>query len=340
MPRAFYRAAAGAAPAKAPDAKAMRDAIAPLPGTRAIAFAATAPGFGGSSVEVAIPDRPPLVVETNDVSPGFFSAIDLPIVRGRALDDRDGPCRAGGCSAVVSEALARRLFPAGDAVGGSLQTTTGTRLRIVGVAADTSAQTAGEPDRPALYRPWTPDGRAYQALVRFDGDPGTFAARVGAELRARFPQASVDTHTLRWPLDVWLDEMGRVEQLVVALGVAAAALAAMGVFGVVSFAVSRREREFGIRIALGATRAQIYAAVMSSGWRPVAAGFALGTGGALLTGVSFARVLAKVRFTVSPLAPGLYLCAALPLAIVIAAGLIVPARRAMSVDPIRTLKDE
>ena len=303
-------------------------------------FAATAPGFGGTSVEVARAGGPPLVAEANDVSPGFFNAIDLPVLRGRALDDRDGPCGAGDCSVVVSEALARRLFPAGDAVGESIQTTTGTRLRVVGVAADTSAQTAGQADPPALYRPWTPDGEPYQALVRFDGDPGRFAARVGAALRARFPQASVDTHTLRWPLDTWLDEMGSVEQLIVALGVAAAALAAMGVFGVVSFAASRREREFGIRIALGATRAQIYAAVMASGWRPVAAGFALGTGGALLTAVSFARVLAKMQFTVSPLAPGLYLCAALPLAMVIGAGLLVPARRAARVNPVVALRAE
>src|SRR5207253_1414337 len=129
---------------------------------------------------------------------------------------------------------------------------TGVPLRIVGVAADTSAQTFGRPDPPAIYLPWTDDGRPYRPLVRFDGDATMFAARVAAALRERFPQAVVDTHTLRWPLDNWLDEIGGVEQLVVALGLAAAALAAMGVFGVVSFAVSRREREFGIRIALGA----------------------------------------------------------------------------------------
>src|SRR4051812_21743687 len=217
MPRVSYRQEP-AAPS-APGPALLRNAIAPLPGVRTIAFAATAPGFTGAHLDISRADRPPLTVESNEVSPEFFKTIDLPILRGRALEDGDGACRSSRCAAVVSEALSRMLFPAGDAVGGLLRTGDGLTLQIVGVAADTSAQTFGRPDPPALYLPWTDDGRPYQALVRFDGRTATFAARVGARLRARFPGSVVDTHTLRWPLDLWLDEIGSIEQLVVALGI-------------------------------------------------------------------------------------------------------------------------
>lgn len=336
MPRVTYRQAPQS-PAP-PDPAALREVLVLIPSTRGIAFAARAPGFTADATDV-FADGVTVSVETNEISPGFFDALGLRIARGRALDRSDAPCHGHGCTVVMSDALARRLFPTGDAVGREVRLGAET-LRIAGIAADTSAQVRGRPDPPIVYLPWTEDGRAYQALVRFDGDAGPFAANAARALRDRFSGASVDVHTLRWPLDGWIDEIGGVEQLVVALGLASAALAAMGVFGVVSFAVSRREREFGIRIALGATRAQIYTTVLRTGARPVAAGLAAGVGVALLSAAGFARILAQLQFTIAPFDPRLYVIAAVPLTLVIAAALIVPARRAMSVDPLRTLKAE
>ena len=147
-------------------------------------------------------------------------------------------------------------------------------------------------------------------------------------------------HTLRWPLDGWIDEIGGVGQLIVALGLASAGLAAMGVFGVVSFAVSRREREFGIRIALGARRAQIYATVLGMGARPIAAGLTAGSIIALLSAAGFARVLATMQFTIAPFDAKLYVIAAVPLVLVIAAALVIPARRAARAEPLIALRSE
>jgi putative ABC transport system permease protein len=336
MPRVTYRQTPKS-PA-APGPSAMREVLAAIPSTRGIAFAATAPGFEAATAD-AFADGVTVNVETNEISPGFFDVLDLPIARGRALDRSDAPCQGHGCAVVVSEALARRLFATGDAVGREVRLGAET-LRIVGVAADTSAHVRGRPDPPVVYLPWTEDGRAYQALVRFDGDTARFAASAARALRDRFSGASVDVHTLRWPLDGWIDEIGGVGRLVVALGLASALLAAMGVFGVVSFAVSRREREFGIRIALGATRAQIYATVLRTGARPIAAGLTAGALLALLSAAGFARVLATVQFTIAPFDPRLYVIAGVPLILVIGAALIVPARRATSVDPLRALKYE
>ena len=130
---------------------------------------------------------------------------------------------------------------------------------------------------------------------------GSFARDVTETLRARFPGAIIDTHTLRWTIDQWLEEIGKIEGLVVALGVTATGLAVMGVFGVVSFAASRREHELGIRIALGARSRDIYATVIGEGVRPVVAGLICGTALALVTAIGFARVLEKLKFAVSPL---------------------------------------
>jgi predicted permease len=321
-----------------PGPSALREILAAIPGVRGIAFSATAPGFKASTADVSS-DGVTISAETNEISPGFFDVLGIRITRGRALDQADAPCQGHGCTVVVSEALARRLFAAGDAVGREMRLG-GETLRIAGVAADTSAQIRSQPDPPVIYLPWTDNGRAYQALVRFDGDTAQFAANAARTLRDRFSGAVVDVHTLRWPLDGWIDEIGGVEQLIVALGLAAAVLAALGVFGVVSFAVSRREREFGIRIALGATRAQIYATVLRAGATPIAAGLSAGALVALLGAAGFARVLAKLQFTIAPFDPRLYVIAAAPLILVIAAALIVPARRATSVDPLRALKAE
>jgi predicted permease len=338
MPRVSYRASAGAPPRPGPAALAA--ILEGLPGARRVVFAAVAPVFGGSNVDLVVPDAAPLPVETNEVSPGFFEALDLPILFGRALDQRDLPCAHGACPVVVSQALARRLFPGAVAVGRTMRTALGATFEIVGVAGDTSVNGGGEADRPRMYQPWLPDGRAYQALVRFSGSSDRFAGNAAAALRAKFPGAIVDTHTLRWPLEKWLDEIGKVEALVVALGVAAIALAVMGVFGVVSFAVSRRTHELGVRLALGARPRDIYTTVAGAGIRPAAAGLLCGIALGLGTAIAFARVLRKLEFAVSPFDPLVYAGAATLLALVILAALTVPARRAASVSPLTALKAE
>jgi hypothetical protein len=303
-------------------------------------FAATAPGFVTSKVGIVRADSTVQPVDANEISPGFFRALDIPIVRGRALDERDGPCAAGTCDVVVSEGAVRQLLPPGDPIGRTLQSESGAILRVAGVARDTSMREVGRSDSPLIYLPWVPDGRPYQALVRFSGDGGRFARDVTDTLRARFPDALVDTHTLRWTIDLWLEEIGKIEGLVVALGVTATGLAVMGVFGVVSFAASRREHELGVRIALGARSRDIFATVIGVGIRPVAAGLLCGTALALMTAAGFARVLEKLKFAVSPSDPVTYASAAVLLVAVIVLALLVPARRAASVSPLTALKAE
>jgi predicted permease len=338
MPRVSYRASTAAR--QPPTPAELQQTLERVPGVQHVVFAATAPGFGPSKLEIARPDAAPLSIDANEVSSGFFQAVDIPIVLGRALDERDRPCAGGECEVVVSEALVWQLLPRGDPIGRTLHSTSGAALRVVGVARDTSMQEIGRADAPLIYLPWVADGRPYQALVRFTGDGGRFARDVADTLRARFPGAIVDTHTLRWTVELWLDEIGKIEGLVVALGVTAAGLAVLGVFGVVSFAVSRREHELGVRLALGASACDIFATVIGVGIRPVGAGLLCGTALALMTAIGFARVLQKLKFAVSPSDPVTYACAALVLVAVIVLALLVPARRAASVSPLTALKAE
>jgi len=210
----------------------------------------------------------------------------------------------------------------------------------VGVARDTSTADASQPDAPHAYLPWTPDGRPYQALVRFSGNPSTYAPAVGAALRARFPGAFVDTYTLRWPIEDWIAEIGKVEVMVVALSVAAVALAAMGIFGVVSFAIARRRQELGVRLALGAGRREIYATVIRSTVTPVAIGLICGLALAVPAGLAMGGAIVKLRVGAAAADPLIYAGAAAILIAIVAAALLVPARRAASIDPALALRAE
>jgi len=152
--------------------------------------------------------------------------------------------------------------------------------------------------------------------------------------------AVLNVRTLQSIVESWVEEVGRMETLIAVLGVTAVALAALGVFGVVSFAVSRRRQELGIRLALGATRRDIYAAVVGGAVKPVVVGLIAGIGLALLTAVAFARLLHELRFAVSPRDPATYAGITLLLLAIITLALWPPARRAAAINPLVALRSE
>jgi predicted permease len=336
MPRVTHRTAAGVS---RPSPANLADVLHTVPGMHAIAFAQTAPVFASAKTEIVTPEGNVHPISANEVSPGFFAALDLPLLRGRALDERDRSCEGGTCQIVVSESFARRILRSPDPIGRVVRTKAGVTWQVVGVAGDT-AVASKEVDPPQAYLPWAPDGRPYQALVRFTGDPASYAPAVAAALRQRFPGASVEAHTLRWPIEYWIEEVGKVESLVVALGGAAVALAAMGIFGIVSFAVARRRQELGVRVALGAAPRDIYATVIGTALTPVALGLVSGVVIAVSAGIAFASVLAKLRLGATATDPLIYAGAGAVLLAIIGTALIVPARRAASIEPVMALRGE
>jgi predicted permease len=316
--------------------------IGALPGVQSIAYASALPFDVRERIEVQQAGQPAREVATYAVSPEFFATCGIPVVRGRALTRTDSTAGNAVSHVVVSQELVREFWGGENPLGRTLRTPDGDLLEVVGVARDTRAQRLGEPDKPLIYQPWKPDSRPYVPLVRFVGDPATLSRAIAAACREMVPGASVHTGTIQSWMDGQLDPLWSLEVFVGTLGALVLALAVIGIYGVVSFAVSRRIRELGIRIALGAQKKDILLTVFGYGVRPVVAGLLAGILLALVVSPVVARLfqLARAPFTVDTLNTLAYAGAAVLVAVVALAAMLGPARRATKVDPMVALRYE
>ena len=271
------------------------------------------------------------------VTPGYFSAMRIPL-RGRDFTTRD--TGTAPAVAIVSETLARRYFPGEDAVGRRiiLGRQQPIEAEIVGVAGDVKHNNLRNDIRPELYIPlarFTP--AAAGLVVRGAGDAG---ALLPAVQRRVWTLDSRLAANLGAPVDTLLHaSLAPARIATVLLGVFACttfALGLIGIYGVLSYAVSQRTREIGIRLALGAAPSDLLRMVLTEAMALAGAGVAAGLGAALL----LSRYLGSLLFGVKAADPSTYLAAAagVPIAALLAAYL--PARRAMRVDPARSLRAE
>lgn len=284
-------------------------------------------------------------VEVRAATPGYFRTLGIPLLRGRALEDSD---RADApLVAVVNESLARALWPAGDAVGArisfddELPEDERAWIEIVGVAADTRHHGLDRPAQPALYIPHAQKRWGWMSwmtlLVRTKGEPLALAPAVRAavwELDDRLP-----IHRLATMRELYAESQARrrfAAQLLALFAGLALLLGAVGVYGVVSYGVVQRRREFGIRLALGAEVRRIATSVVGEGLRVALIGIGAGVVAALL----FTRLLAALLFDVSPHDPLTFAAVAALLVVVAAAASWIPARRAMRLDPMAVLREE
>ena len=287
----------------------------------------------GTVVQVprpAGPERRSAVISF--VSPEFFAALSVPISRGTVF--------AGPSDAVVSEALARSFWPGEDPVGKRLLLPDMTSLRVAGVARDLRSEHAGETDSPHVYRFADPRGSANTLLVRFAGPAEPVERAVMATLTRFGSDSFAPPKTLRTILDDNATRMSTIVRMVAILALTALALAVLGIYGVVALAASRRTRELGIRMALGATRRSVVGAVLSSGLRPVACG----VGAGLAIAVPAVRATAVVlRHTPIPIVANdlvVYAGMGLLLAGVAVAAMLKPAVRAAAADPMQALRQD
>jgi predicted permease len=309
-----------------------------LPGVEGVARALLPPLAEGTLNSFAgLPGQEPLVpIDRNSVSADYFSLVEIPLVRGRAFtaEDEAGTSNA----AIVTEATARRLWPERDAIGQTLVVETAPNERreveIVGVARDAQVRTIGEIPSSYVYLP-APVTQG-QLLVKSRGDFAAAAAAIRTVVAELDPQLVVLVAPLEANLDLWRSLARVVSTLAAALGAAALVLTAIGVYGVVAYAVSQRMREIGVRIALGARSVDVAAAVLKQTMRPVVVGAAIG----LVAGLGTARVLSSVLFGVSPTDPVALLVALLVVGGGAVAAGAVPARRASRIDPNAVLHHE
>jgi ABC-type antimicrobial peptide transport system permease subunit len=208
------------------------------------------------------------------------------------------------------------------------------------VARDTASEHPGIPASPHLYRWRDLSSPAEALLIRFHGDAATASAQVREAIRRLDPDSQSWPRTLRSILD---ETAGRFSTLVRMVGILAGlalALAVLGIYGVVAFTASRRTKELGIRMALGATKGRIVGLVLRSGARPIAAGIAAGIPIALLGATAVATVLRHAPVAIRPWDPGAIAAVALLLALAGFLAMFRPAWRAAAADPARALREE
>jgi predicted permease len=272
------------------------------------------------------------------VSPGFFKAMQIPLLEGRDFEERD---REGVLpeAVVINETLARRLWPGESAVGKHMSLgRDGNALEVIGVARNGKVRTLGEEPRNLMYVSVDQTYRGGMSLVvRSTGEPAGVIAGVRQavkELDARMSLYNVRTIEQHLTWAFWAQTMAA--SLATAFGLLALVLSGVGLYGVIAYTVARRTHEIGIRVALGAQSRDILRLIIGQGMTLTLVGLAAGLAGALLS----ARLLASLLYGVRPGDPATYILVALLLAAVALAACLVPARRATRVDPMVALRYE
>ena len=327
--------------ARAALVRAVLAQAAAVPGVRAAGATTHAPirdccSRFGFAVEgrPEVPGRRPMATGAL-VTPGYFAALGIPLVRGRAFTDADG---AGAPRVtVVSETFAREHWPGDDALGKRIHL--GTDLwTVVGIVRDVKQAALADAPEPQFYRPHAQDPWEDMTVAVRAATPAQAAGLVPALRRAVLAAEPTLPPFGFAPMTETLDRALAAERLYgllfAAYAVVALALATAGVYGVAAFYVSRRTHEIGVRMALGAGRSQVHRTVLRQGAAVAAGGLVLGLVGA----AAGARVLARVLYGVEAGAPGPYVAVALVIGVTVCLATLGPARRASRLAPSVALK--
>ncbi|HTP67438.1 MAG TPA: ABC transporter permease [Dongiaceae bacterium] len=277
------------------------------------------------------------LTQLDDVTPSYFETLRIPLLHGRLFDENDRQTTAK--VAVISEAMAKQFWPDQDAVGKRFHFFGEPELRlVVGVVKDTVVDQIGEAPQPLAYLPMTQDySPAATIQVRTAGPPDAVIGGVRAQIQELAPTMAItNVQTVREIVNqgLWAPRAGA--GLLTVFGALALILAAVGVYGVLSYSVSQQTKEIGIRMSLGAQRQQVLRLVIGQGMKLALVGLMLGLGGAFAA----ARVLTSLLFGVSAYDPLTFALVPVCLLLVSFLACYVPARRAIGVDPIIALRYE
>jgi putative ABC transport system permease protein len=274
-------------------------------------------------------------ISTRRVTPGYFAATGLPLVRGRLLRDSDTTISAP--VAVINEAAAERCFPSQDPIGSQIRFW-GTARTIVGVVGNERFQGLAEAAPIAAYTPFsqTPSGTGV-LLLRTSLDPMALARSVEQVIHDIDPALAVFAlEPLEQTVSRSVSQRRFTMLLLAAFAGVALLLAATGIHGLLSYSVARRRHEIGIRMALGAGRGAVLALIVRDGALVIGAGLICGLAGAL----ALTRLLRAFLFGVTPTDPMAFLAVAAVLSVVAMTATLAPARRAARVDPLTALRSE
>jgi predicted permease len=319
----------------------LMDRVKALPGVESAVFARMSPlSYGSySSSPIAVdgyqppPEEQP-TVEYNEVAPEYFVTMGIPLVSGREFTRADDEKAA--LVAVVNETMARRYWRGKDPIGERVQVK-GRWMRVVGVAKDSKYQSVRETPKPFFYVPWRQNFSVGGGLyVRTPLNPETMATALAREVHALDGNlAPYEMITMQEQVDRSTSPQKVAVTLVGVLGGLALLLAAIGLYGVMSYAVSQSARELGLRMALGAEASNVWRLVMSRGLGLVAGGVVLGAAVAL----GLTRLMGNLLYKVSPRDPLAFGAAFAVMTIAALAACFLPALRATRTDPARALRE-
>jgi macrolide transport system ATP-binding/permease protein len=314
-----------------------------LPGVRSVAYADHLPlalqvHVSRAEIEgkptAREEDRPE--TDLDGAGPGYFDTLGVPILAGRAFNEHDGPDAPK--VAIVNQTAAKRFWPGESPLGKHFRVggKDAPWLTVVGVARDGKYRTLGEDPRPFAYTAVEQDKAFGRTLVvAGDGDEKVLLGEVRRAIDATDPNVPIfDIKTMSEHLSImlFLARIGAV--LLAAFGGLGLILASMGLYGVVAASVSRRTREIGIRMAIGAQRGDVLRLVVKEGMALTGLGLAIGFGLSLLA----SRLLRGLLYGIAPSDPLTFLAVALVLATIALGANLIPARRATEVDPLVALR--
>jgi predicted permease len=324
-----------------------------LPGVVSAGLIDDLPLNGGSHQPVAIEGRPVQAmsdqpeVDTRTITPGYLSAMRIPVRRGRDLSGADGPDRPA--VVLISESMAKRFWPNEDPIGRHLTMTFyPDKVReIVGIVGDVkqdgmdAAASSATVYLPAAQLSGSSLGEWHsspmQLAVRTQSQPSSLVSAVTAMIHSiDSDQPVTDVITMDDLVDTSLSQRRFSMLLLAAFALLALLLAAVGIYSVLAFAVRRRVREIGIRVALGAEVKDILRLIVTEGMKPALIGLLLGVGGAFALG----RVIASFIYGISAYDPLTFAAVAALLAAVALLASIIPACRAARIEPTRALREE
>ena len=321
-----------------------------VPGVTSVAMASSIPLLGGrEGIRYYEAEQVPLEGEALpdarvfDVGPGYFATLGIPVLRGREFGETDD--QGAGPVLVVNESFARRTWPAGEAVGRRLVVPAGdwgpedVTYEVIGVVADVDPLTPGQAPEPEIYR----SNRQYVrpvpfVVLRATADAAAVATRVSEAIVANVSPAL--TVTVYGTMDSLVESRlvrPRFNMaLIGAFAMAAVLLTVVGVYSVLAYAVAQRQREMGVRMAMGSSRRRVLRTVLGDGLRLAVLGIVLGLVGV----VAASGLVATVIYGIAPTDPATLAGIAVLVALLAAAASAGPALRASRVDPVSLLRQE
>jgi putative ABC transport system permease protein len=324
------------------------DQLRVLPGVKSVALTSLVPISGNDEIySITFEGRPPLPPGQGVsaiyylVSPGYFETMGIPLLKGRAFTDQD---RSGAARvAIVSDLFVRRHYPNEDPIGQRIRIGRNSNIvrEIVGVVGSVKHYGLNESEMAQMYEPFRQmPNTAMSFVLETSVEPGSLTAAARHAIQQVDPEQPVASATALSTMLADSLAMPRVQALL--LGVFASIallLAAVGLYGVMAYAVSQRTQEIGIRMALGAGRSSVLRMVLRQAFILTSTGLVIGLAGAIALGRVLATVLEPLLYQVKPADVTTLIVVPAVLATAALVATLIPARRATNVDPIQALRN-